>query len=97
MSARLSGGAAGSEPVDDLGQDVDDLERLKSNLRVREPQRRQTGDGMRLVAPAASGLLRGGAVVAKAVGLDEEAEIRPMEIDAEPIHESSRFRLGKLR
>src|SRR5437899_599166 len=41
---------------------------------------------MCLVAEAVSGLLCGRAVVAEAVGLDDQPEVRPVEVDLEAVH-----------
>jgi len=55
---------------------------LEADLSAGEAQRRQTGSGVGLIAQAVPRLLGTGAVVAKAVGLHDEAEARPVEVDA---------------
>jgi hypothetical protein len=52
---------------------------------VREPQWRDAARGVGLVADPVSGLLSGRAVVAQAVGLDDEAEVGPPEVDLEAV------------
>jgi hypothetical protein len=47
---------------------------------------------MRLVADPVRRLLCGSAVVAQSVSLDDEAEVRPEEIDLEPVHALLRTR-----
>jgi len=49
---------------------------------VSEAKRREARSGVGLVANAVAGLLGRGAVVAQAVGLDDQAEIGPEEVDA---------------
>ena len=56
---------------------------IVDDVSVREPQRRQSGRGVRLIAPAVVALLRRRAVVAQTVGLDDESELGPVEVDAE--------------
>ena len=50
-----------------------------------EAQRGEARRGVRLIAAPVTRLLRGRAVVAQAVGLDHEAEVRPVEVDAEAV------------
>jgi hypothetical protein len=50
-------------------------------LVVGEAQRDEAGGRVGLVAAPVSGLLRGGSVVAETVGFNDEAEIRPVEVD----------------
>jgi hypothetical protein len=52
---------------------------------VGEAQRRQARGGVRLIAQPVAVLLGRGAVVAKAVGLDHEPEIRPVEVHLEAV------------
>jgi hypothetical protein len=54
---------------------------LEPHLGAGEPQRGPAGGHVRLVADAVGGLLRRRAVVAQAVGLDDEVELRPEEVD----------------
>jgi len=51
------------------------------DLEVREPQRREACSGVILVACRITRLGGGGAVPAQAVCLDDEAELRPEEVD----------------
>jgi hypothetical protein len=57
--------------------------RFVLDLPVREAQWSQAGGGVGLEAQGVSGLRRGSAVVAPAVGLDDEAEVGPEEVDLE--------------
>jgi hypothetical protein len=65
-----------------LGQHLPDVVGAVEDLGVGEAQRPQSGARMGLVAAQVDLLLGGGAVVAEAVGLDDEAELRPEEVDA---------------
>ena len=60
-----------------------DLLGIERDLRVCEPQWGEAGGGERLVTAAIPGLLRRRSVIAEAVGLDDEAEIGPVEVDPE--------------
>ena len=53
------------------------------DLVVGEAERGEAGGGVGLEAEGVAGLGRGGAVVAPAVGLDDEAEVGPEEVDLE--------------
>jgi len=53
---------------------------------VGEAEVGEAGCGVRSVAPAVAGLLRRGAVVAQAVGLDDELQVRPVEVHAVAVH-----------
>jgi hypothetical protein len=53
---------------------------------VSEPQRRHTGCEMDLVTEPVARLLRGRPVVPQAVRLDDETELRPVEVDAAAMH-----------
>ena len=59
--------------------------RLEHDLGMSEPQRRQAGSGVRLIANTVSRLLCGRAVVAQAVGLDHQPKFRPVEVDLESV------------
>ena len=56
-----------------------------ADLPVRESQRGKAGHRVGLIAKAVLSLLGGGSVVAEAVGLDDQAEGGPIEVDAETI------------
>lgn len=62
-----------------------DLVRLEPHLGVREAQGREAGARVSLIAATVHGLLRGRAVIAEAVGLDDEAEIGPVEVHSEAV------------
>jgi hypothetical protein len=55
------------------------------DLVVGEPQRGQARRHVGLIAAPVTRLLGGRAVVAQAVGLDDEAEVRPEEVDPEAV------------
>ncbi len=55
---------------------------LVAHLRVSEPKRREPGGKMVLVAATISGLLRGSSVVAQPIGLDDQPQVGPEEVDA---------------
>jgi len=59
---------------------------------VGEAEVGEAGCGVRPVAPAVAGLLRRGAVVAQAVGLDDELQVRPVEVHAVAVHTGLRAR-----
>ena len=69
--------------------------RLISDQGAREPQRGQPGRSVNLIADAVSRLLRGRAVIAQPIGLDHEPEAWPVEVDFEPVHETSCLGQGK--
>jgi len=66
---------------------------LVANLGVCEAKRREACSGMGLVSQPVAGLLGRGTVVAQAVGLHDRAEIRPEEVDLEPVYEAACLRL----
>jgi hypothetical protein len=51
------------------------MSRFVTDLRTREPERREAGCRMRLIAHPVPCLLRGRAVVDEPVGFDHEAEV----------------------
>jgi hypothetical protein len=59
---------------------------LVSDLPSREAKAGETGGDMCLVAQAIPCLLGGGTVVAQTVGLDDQAQFRPVEIHPEAVH-----------
>src|SRR4051794_38612333 len=63
-------------------EDGFDAVRVVPHLGAREPDRSPAGDEVVLVADAVVGLLGGGAVVAEAVGFDDEVQLGPEEVDA---------------
>ena len=71
--------------------------RLESDLRVREAERRQTGGHMRLITEAIARLLRRRAVISKTVGLYDQTQIGPEEVDPEPVHLLARQRYWQAR
>jgi hypothetical protein len=75
-----------------LAQDLADVCRFAGDLPVRETQWPEAGGDMGLVAFETAALLRSGAVVAQAVGLNDDAELRPEEVDLVAV--DPRFRLG---
>ena len=58
---------------------------VERDLPVREPQLGEAGGRVDLVAEAVACLLSGSAVVTQAVGLDDEPELRPEEVDPEAV------------
>lgn len=54
-------------------------------LLVGEAQGREAGGSVGLVAQMVPSLLGGSAVVAQAVGLDNQPQIRPKEVDSKPL------------
>jgi hypothetical protein len=58
---------------------------LVPNLRMCEPQADQAGGGVGLVADPVGGLLCRCTVVLKPVRLDDEAQVRPVEVDLEAV------------
>ena len=79
--------AVGSaEPADHCRERRAHVGGLEANLRAREAQRSQPGRGVRLVAHPILGLLRRRAVVAQAVGLHHEPQLRPEEVDLEAVN-----------
>jgi hypothetical protein len=67
------------------------------DLGVGEAERRHAGGSVRLVALAISRLLRRRAVVSQPVGLDDQAELGPVEVDPEAVDAASRAGPGKAR
>lgn len=65
------------------------------DLVVGEPQRRQASRRVGLIATPVARLLGGRAVVAQPVGLDDQAEVRPEEVDSEVVEVSLRQRRGQ--
>ncbi len=72
-----------------------DAARLVRDLVVGEAQRRQAGRRVGLIATPVARLLGGRAVVAQPVGLDDQAELRPEEVDSEAVEVSLRQRRGQ--
>ena len=68
---------------------------LELHLSPSKPERRQSGGGVRLVAQAVPGLLGRRAMVSQAVGLDDQPEIGPVEIDLVAVE--SLLRLGSRK
>jgi hypothetical protein len=76
--------------------------RLIAHLGVGEAQRRVPGGEVVLVATAIASLLRRRTVVAQPIGLNQEPQVGPEEVDAEPIEVLARernrqSRLGRKR
>jgi hypothetical protein len=65
-----------------------------ANLRFREAQRGQSRHRVRLVPQAIARLLWR-AVVARSVGLDDQAEVWPVEVDPKAIHDRLHLRSRK--
>jgi hypothetical protein len=82
MGGRLIRRPAGRQSPNDALEHLDHIRRLVTDLCAREAESLEAGGGMGLVPPLVHRLLRRGAVVAKAVGLDDETQIGPVEIDA---------------
>src|SRR5919106_780158 len=59
---------------------------LVPDLSMSEPQRRESGGGVDLVAETIAGLLGRRAVVAKAICLNDQADFGPVEVGAEAVH-----------
>jgi hypothetical protein len=68
--------------VNDSDEGGHDVVALILDLGVGEAEWGEAVGGVGLVAASVGGLLGGGAVVAAAVGLDDEAELGPEEVDA---------------
>jgi hypothetical protein len=62
-------------------QDADDAVRLEFDLGVSEPQREEVRGGVVLIAFVVLRLLGRGAVVGEPVGLDDEPQVREVEVD----------------
>jgi hypothetical protein len=69
----------------DIAQDGTHVLWLVTDLLVGEAQGREPGDGVRLIAQVVASLLGGSAVMAQAVGLDDQTQVRPEEVDLEAI------------
>src|SRR3982751_979211 len=78
-------------------QNPRDVLRLVGHLDVGEAQRSEAGRDVGLVTPPVARLLRRGAVIAQAVGLDDQAQVGPVEVDAEAVHSCLRLRLWQAR
>ena len=70
------------QPVCRAREDLDDMARFVGDLGVGEAERGHAGGGVGLVSAAVGCLLGRGAVKAPAVGLDDESEVGPEEVDA---------------
>ena len=70
--------------------------RLVPNLSVGEAQRGQTRGHVGLVPSVVTRLLSRRAVVAESVGFHDEPEVRPVEVDLEPMEVALGLRCGKL-
>ena len=68
-----------------------------ADLPMGEAQMSQAGRGMCLVPDAVPGLLAWGAVVAKAIRLDDQAEIGSIKVDPETVYSSLGPRLADSR
>jgi hypothetical protein len=71
------------------------MARFELDLGVREPERGDAGRRVRLVAQTVPGLLRRRAVVAQAVGFHDQVELRPVEVDLEPVQSAPGLRPRK--
>ena len=85
MPWRLGGRTAGGETADDAGERPADLSGLEPNLRMREAERGQTRRSMGLVSTPVTRLLSRGPVVAQPVGLDDQAQLGPEEVNAKTV------------
>jgi hypothetical protein len=65
---------------------------LEVDLLARESQAGEPGGGVDLIAQPVACLLRGRAVVTEAVALDDQAALRPVEVDLEAVHDLLRER-----
>jgi hypothetical protein len=81
-----------SESARDRGERCPHMRGFERHLGVGEAQRGEPARGVRLIAQAIPGLLRRRAVVAEPVGLDDEPEVRPMEVDLVAAHAASGLR-----
>jgi hypothetical protein len=66
-------------------------------VRVREAKNRQPGGRQDLVANTVTSLLRGCAVVAQTVGLDDEPQLLPVEVHAKAMEPVLGERLRQAR
>ena len=78
---------AALEPGCGAGEDTADMLRFVLDLVVGEAQWRQAGSGVDLVAEHIASLGGGRAVVAPAVGLDDQPVVRPVEVDLEAVYD----------
>jgi hypothetical protein len=69
-------------PSSDVGQEGGSAVRVIEDLRVGDPHRGPAGANVGVVPLAVFRLLGGGAVEVAAVRLDDESEVRPIEVDA---------------
>ncbi len=69
------------QPHGGFAKDVDDVAPIVRDLPVREAQADESGGRQDLIAAPVACLLGRRAVVAEAVGLDDQAELRPVEVD----------------
>jgi hypothetical protein len=92
MDLRLGGQTAFRQPSDDLIKHLAHLRRLEADLGVGEPEGRQTGSSMSLVAASIPGLLSRRAVVSEAVRFDNQPKPGPVEVHAKPIDPGARLR-----
>jgi hypothetical protein len=65
---------------------------LKRDLGMGEPQASKAGSGVRLIANPVLCLLGGRAVIPQSVGLDDEPQLRPVEVDLEAVDGAAGFR-----
>ena len=71
-----------------------DVRFVERHLGVREPQRCKACGRVGLVADAIGDLRT---VVAQPVGLDDQPELRPVEVDLEAVHVNAGLREGQAR
>lgn len=83
------------EPGRGLGEDAVHMARLVLDLTMGEAERDQSGGGVGLVAEGVAGLGGRGAVIAPSVGLDDETELWPKEVDLESVDDGSGPREGE--
>ena len=62
--------------------------RIVRYIVVGEAQRGEAGGGVDLVASPVAGLLGGSTVITQPVGLDDEAQLGPVEVDAKAVDDS---------
>jgi hypothetical protein len=75
----------GSNVARDIAQDGAHVFWLIADLLVGEAQRREPGGGMRLVAHVIARLLSSSAMVEQAVGLNNQSQVWPQEVDLEAV------------
>jgi len=71
--------------------------RLAGDLLLGEAQRNESGCRVGLIAAPVLCLLRGRSVIAEPVGLHDQAELGPVEVDAEAVHVALRQWRGQAR